>query len=81
MKTKTQLTVTEITKAANDDNFNPTEITEVKKEQKTPVLHKVGKWVVDNKWRILMGTYKVIIKWDVYKDKAAWLFELIKHTF
>lgn len=78
MKIKNQLTGTKIPHAANDDNYS-TEVKEVEKEQKTPVLKKVGKWVVDNKWRILMQTGRVIMRWDVYKEKAAWLFEALKH--
>lgn len=39
------------------------------------------KWIIANKWRILMTTYRVIVKWDTYSDNVTWAWSAIKHLF
>lgn len=54
---------------------------EVRKKQKTPLVKRMVKLLVDNKWRVSFGLFKVLVRWDVYSQKASWLFDVLRTMF
>lgn len=68
------------TKAANDDSYI-TDVTEVKKEQKTFVPKQVVNWLAANKGRIMIMLIRVGSRWDIYSEKITWVLEFIKQLF
>lgn len=51
---------------------------EVRKTQKTPVLHRTVQWVDRHKWQLLSLGYKVFKRWDTITEHAYWLMDVIR---